>query len=229
MSSTRAIRASSAHASCDVCGRTLLRGERTAVYINGGARKDVCELCEPRVLHEGWTREGTVAAYSDDGGRSERRTSLLGRLRGRRSRPRVLSSVRPASPMTWMAALGQSTRRLHRVNRATCGQCRPAMSRRWPPRSRLFNESDHTRTVAGVARSLGAPTVTVLPSTQRPSQVEVVVSWELCWYRYEVDLSDDAPSVREAGRGYELAELTADEQQPTATSDERGSLHPIAV
>jgi hypothetical protein len=52
----------------------------------------------------------------------------------------------------------------------------------------------------------------------------VVVSWELCWYRYEADLSDDQPSVRVADQGYELDQLAADELQPNAVADEHGRL-----
>jgi hypothetical protein len=52
----------------------------------------------------------------------------------------------------------------------------------------------------------------------------VVASWELCWYRYEIDLGDDQPSVRVAAQGYELDELAPEERQPNATSDEHGSL-----
>ena len=40
--------------------------------------------------------------------------------------------------------------------------------------------------------------------------VNIVVSWELCWYRYEVDLSDEVPAVRAAAQGYELTELSRD-------------------
>jgi hypothetical protein len=88
----------------------------------------------------------------------------------------------------------------------------------------MFNGSEHTRTVAGVARSLGAPTVTVLTSETRASVVTVTASWELCWYRYEVDLSDELPSVRVAGQGYELDELSPEERKPNAVADERGGL-----
>jgi hypothetical protein len=88
----------------------------------------------------------------------------------------------------------------------------------------LFNSSEHRRTVSGVARSLGLPTVSVLPSEDRASLVNVVVSWELCWYRYEVDLSDDMPSVRVAAQGYELEELGPAERIPNATADEAGTL-----
>jgi hypothetical protein len=88
----------------------------------------------------------------------------------------------------------------------------------------MFNGSEHPRTIAGVARSLGAPTISVLPSPSRPSVVNVTASWELCWYRYEVDLSDELPSVRVAGQGYELDELPAEERAANAVADQRGAL-----
>ena len=43
---------------CDVCGRTLLRGEHGDVFLHGGVRRMVCDLCTPRAAHEGWIREG---------------------------------------------------------------------------------------------------------------------------------------------------------------------------
>jgi hypothetical protein len=52
----------------------------------------------------------------------------------------------------------------------------------------------------------------------------VVVAWELCWYRYEIDLSDDEPTVRVADQGIELDELEPEERRPNAFSDENGSL-----
>ena len=88
----------------------------------------------------------------------------------------------------------------------------------------LFNGSEHRRTIAGVARSLGAPTVSVRPAEEGLSLVNVVASWELCWYRYEVDLSEEVPTVRLSAQGYELDELPAEELSPNAVSDERGSL-----
>jgi len=89
----------------------------------------------------------------------------------------------------------------------------------------LFNDSEHPRTVAGIARSLGLPDVSVHPSDANGSVVHVVVSWELCWYRYEVDLRDEVPTVRAGDRGYELSELSEIERQNNAGADERGRLH----
>ncbi len=88
----------------------------------------------------------------------------------------------------------------------------------------IFNASEHRRTVAGVARSLGAPWVAVRPLDGRSGVVQVVVSWELCWYRYEIDLSDELPSVRLDGQGYELDELEQAERHANAASDEHGTL-----
>jgi hypothetical protein len=88
----------------------------------------------------------------------------------------------------------------------------------------VFNGSEQRRTVAGVSRSLGAPAVRIAPAAERPSLVRIVVSWELCWYRYEVDLSDAVPAVRADGQGYELSELTELERTPNASADDTGGL-----
>jgi hypothetical protein len=87
-----------------------------------------------------------------------------------------------------------------------------------------FNASEHPRTVAGITRSLGLPDVSVHPSDATGSSVCVIVAWELCWYRYEVDLSDEVPSMRVAGQGYELDELSALDRQLNAAADDRGQL-----
>ncbi|HEY1540286.1 MAG TPA: hypothetical protein VGF63_12865, partial [Solirubrobacteraceae bacterium] len=78
--------------------------------------------------------------------------------------------------------------------------------------------------ISGVARSLGQPAVTVLPSATEGSIVSIVVGWELCWYRYEVDLADEASGVRVTGQGAELTELSAEELDANAAADERGLL-----
>ena len=96
---TKDIRPSTAITICDVCGRTLLRGEHAEVYIDGGARRSVCELCKPRALHEGWLREGTVPTYDGGEAPTARRGSLLGRLRRRRERERVSESLPPEAPI----------------------------------------------------------------------------------------------------------------------------------
>ena len=49
--------------------------------------------------------------------------------------------------------------------------------------------------------------------------------WELSWYRFEVDLSDEAGGVRRDAQGDELSELIPEEQVVNAAADERGALH----
>jgi hypothetical protein len=67
--------------------------------------------------------------------------------------------------------------------------------------------------------------VCVRPRTDRPSVVSITVMWELSWYRYEVDLSDEAGGVRREGHGAELDELPPEDRVENAAADERGSLH----
>lgn len=268
---TRDIRTSTAITTCDVCGRTLLRGERAQVYLDGSVRHSVCELCVPRALNEGWVREGTVPPYEgrDD---SDRRRSLFGRLRRRRDRnPAPAEDEEEPSfpeddlyddepPAYEEPARAEYEEPPSRSERRSLGQpVRRARERareriRQPPAEResareprhvravptgveqkiaaaieVFNRSEHQRTVAGVARSLGQPAVSVRPVQARPSTVNVTVSWELCWYRYEIDLSDDVPGVRVDAQGYELDELEPAEQRANAVCDENGSLSPRGV
>jgi hypothetical protein len=231
---TREIRTSSQDTICDVCGRTLLRGEQADVYLNGGTRRSVCELCKDRALHEGWVREGTVPAFLDNDSSADRRRSLLGRLRGRREGGSLSTSAPTLrdeldshswSETSASAYPEPATSSRERVREPRHVRAVPTSSEQKAASAvDLFNGSEHRRTVAGVARSLGAPGISVAPSAVRPSVVNVVVSWELCWYRYEVDLSDDQPSIRVAGQGYELSELTPEETHLNAVANEQGTL-----
>jgi len=93
----------------------------------------------------------------------------------------------------------------------------------------VFNASEHPRTVASIGRSLGEPFVCVRPSPTEGALVTIVVGWELSWYRYEVDLGDEAAGVRVGDKGYELAELEQADRQANAVADEHGYLHPAAA
>ena len=87
-----------------------------------------------------------------------------------------------------------------------------------------FNVSEFPKTVSGVSRSLGSPIVTVLAPQGHASVVTVVVAWELCWYRYAIDLAEREGDVQLVGQGYELDELSEDERAANAVADERGYL-----
>jgi hypothetical protein len=88
----------------------------------------------------------------------------------------------------------------------------------------LFNASDHPRKIAAVARSLGHPIVSVRPSQTEGSVVAIVVAWELSWYRYEVDLADEAAGVRAIEQGTHLDELDEQDRIANSAADERGEL-----
>jgi len=242
--STKAIRTPPAGVdlSCDVCGRTLLRGERAHPYLDRGAHRTVCELCTGRAEHEGWIREGTVPTYDEAEGRRDRGGSLFGRLRRRReanaaAEPEPAEPPRPRQPAP-AAERPRATDRPRASERARA----PERPRRRPRETRhvraipssaehriafavdAFNASEHPRTVAGVARSLGLPTVSVRPVPEHPSVVAIVIAWELCWYRYEFDLADEDAGVRLAVQGQELDELDRADREPNAVCDDRGLL-----
>ncbi|HEX5853568.1 MAG TPA: hypothetical protein VFY36_10800 [Solirubrobacteraceae bacterium] len=88
----------------------------------------------------------------------------------------------------------------------------------------VFNASEFPRRVAGVARSLGAPTINVRSAEHLDSVVRIVVAWELCWYRYEVDLSEAGAETRIVAQGTELDELAREERVANAVADEAGLL-----
>ncbi len=222
----KSITTSHAAVACDVCGRTLLRGEQADVFIAGGSRRMVCELCTARATHEGWIREGmdlSAGARRSDGPRR----SLFGRLRARRGDERTHTPA-PRGGEAGGDAPGQG---------ATVAEPPPTYE---PPRHvhgiptnaelkmaralELFNASEHPRTVAGVARSLGTPLIAVRPSETEGSVVGIVVAWELSWYRYEVDLADEVAGVRVVAQGAELAELEPEDRVASAAADERGEL-----
>jgi len=85
--------------------------------------------------------------------------------------------------------------------------------RRVPSEGRLeravatFNESGAPRTVAGLCRSLGQPTVSVGASAGSASAVRVTVAWELCWYQWGVDVGAEGQPVLQLANGGEVDEL----------------------
>jgi hypothetical protein len=223
---TRDIRTSNVDTSCDVCGRTLLRGEKVETYLAGGSRRSVCELCKPRAVNEGWIREGTVPSYELSETTSDRRRSLLGRLRSRRERAPARDAVPTlADELDGQAWPDAESRAREPIREPRHVRAIPTSAeQKIASAVEVFNSTEHRRTVAGVARSLGEPSVSLRPADVRPSLVNVVIAWELCWYRYEVDLSEEVPGVRVVAQGYELDELEPEERQPNAVSDENGSL-----
>jgi hypothetical protein len=290
---TRAIVTSHPIVACDVCGRSLLRGETPDVFLAGGQRRTVCELCVPRAAAEGWLREADNHASSVRPTRARRAGSLLGRLRqlrepgqgpSRRERPGAagldgsdtgvelpeenlydlvdgdaeradlreqeiyIGSVQAAEssegawsaeddfpPLDGVDRGDPSTARARSIRAGQSGEhasmagvsssgASTAGGLKVARALKVFNAGEQPRRVAGVARSLGAPTVTVRPLEDSGSTVAIVVAWELCWYRYEVDLGDEAAGSQLVAQGMELDELPEEDRLANATADERGEL-----
>jgi hypothetical protein len=237
---TRTIVTSQPDVACDVCARRLLRGEQPDTFIAAGRRLTVCELCAPRATHEGWLRESEHQGLALPQMRPRRGRSLLDRLRhvarGQEQpvqrRPTEESNgadfIEPADggPYDLLSEYDDG-------GGADAGGVEDAgipqeVVPTAPPYLEealaVFNASEFPRRVAGVARSLGAPVVNVRSAEHLESVVRIVVAWELCWYRYEVDLSEELPVAVGLAQGTELSELEHFEQGGNASALPTGLL-----
>jgi hypothetical protein len=88
----------------------------------------------------------------------------------------------------------------------------------------VFNASEHPRTVAGIARTLGTPRASASTSKSSAAEVLLTVAWELSWYQFGVDLSDGRDPVRQRGKGQELSELPPEAQDWNCMVDEHGRI-----
>ncbi|MGH2981113.1 MAG: hypothetical protein ACRDKV_03600, partial [Solirubrobacterales bacterium] len=87
-----------------------------------------------------------------------------------------------------------------------------------------FNESEHSRTVAGLTRTLGEPQVSVGAAAGSPNEIRLTVAWELSWYQWGVDLGEPSRAVYEIDKGHEISEIDASAREWNAHSSERGGL-----
>ncbi len=216
------------HVTCDVCGRTILKGEHTEPYLaQGGERHIVCELCFGRAEASDWIRESAHGEVPVRAPRAQERRALFGRLRRRATEPEGAEAEAAVPLPEYPDAAPDAEQELVYEEEPP-----PAPAPRPQPRPRgkvqdprhvrgvpstpeakveraleMFNASEHQRTVAGLARSLGAPWVAALPDLGAPSAVELVVAWELSWYRFRVDLADASDPVGLADKGDELGDI----------------------
>jgi hypothetical protein len=113
---------------------------------------------------------------------------------------------------------------------ANVGRPRPEPRAPESPRGRLeramakFNASEAARTVAGLTRTLGAPSVSIGAAAGSPSEVRVTIAWELCWYQWGVDLGDELRPVFQLDRGNEIDQLDGSARQWNASAEEGGRL-----
>ena len=204
--------------SCDVCGRTILKGEHAESYlVPGGERKLVCDLCAARATHEGWIRESGSGDMPAARRRPEQGGSFLGRFLRRGRAYDVPEEAEGEAEPDWEEGVREPEPPPARER---------IVPRREPPRDprhvravpttadvkveralELFNDSEHARSIAGIMRSLGEPWVAAAPDIAAPSQVDILVAWELSWYRYRVDLGDAGEAVVLLEKGEELEQI----------------------
>jgi hypothetical protein len=225
--------------SCDVCGRTILKGERAEWYLApGGHRRQVCDLCAVRAQHHGWIRESGAGDLPARVPRNEPRRGVLGRLRRRRPEPSEDESRLAEQEAMYGAGSGVEPAESPPEETAPAPPPRAPRTRPQAPRHvravpttaevkveralELFNGSGHQRTVAGLARTLGQPWVTALPDPNQARAVFVLVAWELSWYRYRVDLGDEADPVMMLDKGEEIDQIDESLRAWNAALDDDG-------
>ena len=188
---------------CAVCNRTLLMGERVARYSSGGDNwVDVCALCTDTAAEHGWIKEGTPTTplVSESRRRRRRFSGLTGLFETRRPEP---------DPVVSEPVL----RRLSPAEQALVEA------------AELFNGSPHSRTIAGIAKSLGEPRVSMVALSGVNTEMVVTIAWEISWYQYRVTFDSSQP-VRLQGRGHEPRELADRFQRWNAHLNPQGRLVP---
>jgi hypothetical protein len=188
---------------CAVCERTLLMGEHTLrISPDGEEFVDVCPLCSEVALDHGWVREGhAVSPALQQHPRKRRQKTLWQTLLGTRDEE--------AEPVVAEPVL----RRLSEDELALVEA------------ADLFNQSTFRRTVAGVARSLGQPKVSIVPLPGVNAETVLTFAWDITWYQYRVT-PEAAQPVRIADRGHDMAEVEETFAQWNASFDESDRLVP---
>jgi hypothetical protein len=188
----------------------MLRGESVYEYVDSeGERHAVCALCKSRAEALGWMPAALARSLADGSARRRPRIALLRErlaeinLRERFARPppaaREPEPEADAEPRADPEA-----------------EPEPEEPPIVEPLA-AFNNSPEARKVAGLARSLGEPLVSV---HQREEVELITVAWELTWYQWEIDGAE----VREVARGKEISELAEDDREWNASLDDGGGL-----
>ncbi len=190
---------------CDYCERTLLLGESVATFRDGRDTRLVCALCEGDALKRGWLRDGQPDPPPQP---REPRTGLIERLRRPSHDKRTKDTAARPAPrhtvgvvkLTGEEAAAASRAKTREVERAELAAQAIELS------LETFNASAYRRTVQGIARTLGAPRVSLVPLGGIRPDVVITIAWDISWYQYRVDRDSPQP-VRLAERGLEPGEL----------------------
>jgi hypothetical protein len=217
-------------------------------FVSADGHHAVCPLCAGRTAELGWLPADLEGAEEKLRAKTERRPGLLARLFARPEQPVRSERPAPEGPAADLAPPTPDTSRDLETERydveavwATEGNDSTASPAPLPdpagrgmrprrlqpnlsPASRFeqavarFNSSDAGRTVAGLTRTLGAPSVSVGDLSGAADEVRVTVAWELTWYQWGVDLGDELRPVYELKKGFEVAEIEAAARQWNASA-----------
>jgi hypothetical protein len=240
------------HTTCDVCHRTMLKGEWAEPYLTPSReRRLVCELCAPHAQREGWIRESAAPNAPAQPQRQPEGRGLFRRFARRREHTREAAQafaepapVEPDPEQPRRADSHESNGQelppeepvFTRLRKRAAGPRKPRHVRAVPTNAQLkidraldlYNRSEHPRTIAGIARSLGAPHASALTSGSSAAEVVLTLAWELSWYQFTIDLSDPREPVQVRAQGQELAELDDEARSWNLEVDPEGRLSPPA-
>jgi hypothetical protein len=233
--SARAIVTSQPDVACYVCERRLLRGEQPEIFLIENERRTVCELCAPRAADHGWPRGGEGLAHVEPPVRSRRSGGLFTRLRQAAFPASVRTVAEGADPADARALARREQIDLSGAadGVAPSGEETAGSGGEAPPAGpvelalQAFNHAEHPRRIASLARSLGAPDVSVRLDEDL-GVVLIVVAWELCWYRYRIDLDDPQLEVKRLAEGTTPDQLARADRLRNALADEHGALSLLA-
>ena len=237
------------HTACDVCHRTMLKGEWAEPYLTPSReRRLVCELCAPHAQREGWIRESGAPNAPAQPQRQPERRGLFRRRGRRRDQAVTYAEPQPAEhePEPDQRRAEHQETNGHelapegpvfaRLRKRAAVPRKPRHVRAVPTNAQLkidraldvFNRSEHPRTIAGIARSLGSPHASAQTSPVSAAEVVITVAWELSWYQFTVDLSDPREPVQLRAQGQELSELDDEARAWNVEADAEGRLAPPA-
>jgi hypothetical protein len=203
----------SADATCAICGRTILAGERVHGYLAGSEERAVCELCVARAERLGWRPAGEPEPERGAEAGHEGRLSRLLRRRARRpGAPPTATPLPAADP----AAPSRRPRSALPLDETAPTPFERAVAR--------FNSSEAGQTVARLTRTLGVPRASVGASAGAPDEVRITIAWELSWYQWGVDIADELRPVFELDKGAEIDQIDAAARQWNAAVGEDGRL-----
>jgi len=216
----------SAEATCAICGRTILAGERVLGFVEGQEEQSVCELCTARAERLGWRPAGEPEPERPvDGHEGRWRLRRFWHRRERRpGAPAANPSVSPPEPE------GQSEPEPRPEPEVAKRRPRPApqLDAMAPsPFERAvarFNSGEGGRTVAGLTRTLGRPFASVGAAAGQPQEIRITVAWELSWYQWGVDIGDELRPVFQIDKGREIDQLDHAARQWNASVGEDGRL-----